>query len=59
MSSMSYTSGIDTISGNSALESKESPLGDNVGGVNSWNRTLHLVTLRQTCLWNPNPNTCS
>jgi hypothetical protein len=59
MSSMSYTNGIDTISGNSASECKESPLGDNVGGVSSWNRTPCLVTLRQICLCNPNPNTCS
>jgi hypothetical protein len=33
MSSMSHTSGIDTIGGSSISKFEESPLGDNVGGV--------------------------
>jgi hypothetical protein len=39
MSSMSHTSGTNTINGSFVLEYKESPLGDNVGGVGGRNCT--------------------
>jgi hypothetical protein len=43
MSSMSHTNGTNTIDGSSALESKESPSCDNIGGVGVQNCTPHLV----------------
>jgi hypothetical protein len=43
MSSMSHTSGTDTIGGSFVSKYEESPLGDNVGGVGGRNRTPRLV----------------
>jgi hypothetical protein len=43
MSTMSHTSGTNTIGGSFTLEFKESPPGDNVGGVGGWNHTPRQV----------------
>jgi hypothetical protein len=43
MSSMSHTSATNTIDGNCALEYKESPPCDNVGGVDGRNYTPSLI----------------
>jgi len=40
-----HTSGTNTTCGSSASKFKESPSGDNVGGVGGWSRTPYLVNL--------------
>jgi hypothetical protein len=57
MSSMSHTSGTDTTGGSSTSKSKESPLGDNVGGVGGWNHTSCLVNPLASLSRNPNLDT--